>query len=179
LSFDTNGAVLTYVLDRLRGYYLERGIAADTIEAVLLSGTRVPADIDRRVRAVTAFRGLASAPSLTSANKRIRNILGKAGIQILPGKCPEVPPESALLEPTEIQLARRVRTLAILVDPLLGAGDYLAVLTTLSEVEEDLDLFFEQVMVMCEDTTLRDHRLNLLHALASLFLGVADLSRLQ
>jgi glycyl-tRNA synthetase beta chain len=179
LSPDTADAVLTYMLERLRGYYLDRDIAADTIEAVLLSGTRVPADIDRRVRAVTTFRGSPSAPSLTSANKRIRNILGKAGIQLQPGQGPEAPPESCLRESTEIQLAQRVRTLATLVGPLMRSGDYVGVLKILSEVEGDLDLFFEQVMVMCEDTTLRDHRLNLLHALASLFLGVADLSRLQ
>jgi glycyl-tRNA synthetase beta chain len=179
LSADAQPAVLAYLLDRLRGYYLERDIAADTIDAVLHTEVTSPADIDRRLRAVTVFRGLPAAASLASANKRIRNILSKAGIEIHTATGSGVPPDEVLREPAEIRLAQRVRILTNRVEPLTRSRDYVGILEALVDVESDLAVFFDQVMVMSEDVALRNHRLGLLHALARLFQGVADISRLQ
>jgi glycyl-tRNA synthetase beta chain len=42
-----------------------------------------------------------------------------------------------------------------------------------------VDAFFDQVLVMAEDAAVRDNRIALLNELSSLFLRVADFSRLQ
>ena len=42
-----------------------------------------------------------------------------------------------------------------------------------------MDAFFDQVMVMAEDPRVRANRLALLAGLEGLFLGVADIARLQ
>jgi glycyl-tRNA synthetase beta chain len=179
LSKDVEAAALAYVIDRLRGYYNERGVSADTIEAVLQTGVTIPADLDARLAAVTAFRAMSGSASLAAANKRIRNILSKAGIDIVAGSvCPDANGQ-LLKEPAEIRLAARVDELSSRVVPLARARDYVGVLSLLSDLETDLEAFFDQVMVMVEDPDIRENRIRLLRSLAGLFLLVADISRLQ
>jgi glycyl-tRNA synthetase beta chain len=163
----------------LRGYYHDRGVSTDTIESVLQTGVTIPADLDGRIAAVTAFRALPAAASLSAANKRIRNILTKAGIEIVAGAGLPAPRADLLEEPAEIRLASRVVELSELVGPLAKSGDYVGVLGSLTGLEGDLDAFFDQVMVMVDDPEVRENRIRLLHGLAGLFLLVADISRLQ
>jgi glycyl-tRNA synthetase beta chain len=42
-----------------------------------------------------------------------------------------------------------------------------------------VDAFFDKVMVMVDDAAVRNNRLALLNSLSELFLGAADISRLQ
>lgn len=176
LAADTVDAVLSYMLERLRGYYSDRVVAVDTVESVIHTGVTNPWDLDRRVAAVTQFRRLPAADALAAANKRIRNILLKAE----PSDLPEGGPNSDLLtEVPEQRLAERIAELGARVEPLAQARDYVAILETLAELREDVDAFFDEVMVMAEDPATRRNRLQLLRALAALFLGVADISRLQ
>jgi glycyl-tRNA synthetase beta chain len=57
--------------------------------------------------------------------------------------------------------------------------DYTNALCKLAALQAPVDRFFDDVMVMDEDSALRDNRLALLNALSKLFLQVADISRLQ
>ena len=52
-------------------------------------------------------------------------------------------------------------------------------MSTLAALQPPDDAFFDQVMVMAEDSRLRDNRLALLNSLSELFLQVADISLLQ
>ncbi len=169
-----SGEVFDYVLERLKGYCQDQGLGADLVEAVLAVGVRVPSDIHRRILAVRDFSALVEAEALAAANKRIRNILKKSGEH--PGG--EV--DAALLtEPAEIRLEARIRELTPQVRSLILAGDYAAALKLLSGLRPEVDAFFDQVMVMADDRYVRDNRLALLAGLEGLFLGVADISRLQ
>jgi glycyl-tRNA synthetase beta chain len=166
--------VLVYIMERLKGYYSDQGIGVDAVESVLAGPVTMPSDIHLRILAVEAFRKLPQAASLTAANKRIRNILRKSEE---PGPTDWDP--GALVEPAEKQLATRVSELKRTVDPLLEAQDYAAALTMLSTLRDEIDAFFEQVMVMAEDPHVRRNRLGLLTSVNALFLKVADISRLQ
>ncbi|MBK1645017.1 glycine--tRNA ligase subunit beta [Thiocapsa imhoffii] len=179
LSADVEPAALEFLLERLRGYYHDRGIAADTIEAVLRTGVTNPADLDARLTAVSAFRRLPAAVSLAAANKRIRNLLTKSGIQVGAAATQPQPRAELFVDPAEMRLGERVARLSAQVHPLASARDYVGVLEALADLDADLDAFFEAVLVMDEDETIRDNRLALLASLASLFLLVADLSRVQ
>lgn len=178
LSADVEAETLAYMLERLRSYYHERGIALDTVDAVVHTGVTEVSDLDRRIAAVAGFRELPAAETLASANKRIRNLLSKAGME-----AGSDPVEGALAEhlsePAEIRLAARVDALRVAVAPLAEARDYGAVLTALADLAPDLDAFFDEVLVMTEDPVQRESRLRLLRSLAGLFLLVADISRLQ
>ena len=61
----------------------------------------------------------------------------------------------------------------------MESGLYAEALRRLAGLREPVDVFFDRVMVMAEDPALRDNRLALLNELSSLFLRVADFSRLQ
>jgi glycyl-tRNA synthetase beta chain len=168
------GEVFDYMMDRLRAYYTDRGITPDVIDAVLACRPTRPADFDQRVKAVTEFRKLPEAESLSAANKRIRNILRKSDEEY-----PRQPDASIFEEEAERQLHGKVMELAPLVEPMFAAGDYTQALKLLAALRETVDGFFDQVMVNCEDDAQRRNRLALLNSLAAMFLSAADLSRLQ
>lgn len=171
-----NAATLVYdfMMERLRAYYADAGVDADAFEAVLALRPPQPYDFDRRVRAVTAFRKLPEAASLSAANKRIGNILKQAGSDIS-GDI-----NSALLkDAAERALADTLAALSKEVTPLFKARDYTGALQKLAALRARVDTFFDQVMVMADDPALRANRLALLSQLRALFLRVADISRLQ
>ncbi len=168
------GNVFDFMMERLRAYYHDKGIAPDVFTAVLQRRPTVPVDFDDRIRAVETFRGLPEAESLATAHKRISNILRKA-----PDTVPGEIDTGLLREPEEKALASRIEALSRETAPYLARGDYTCVLTTLAGLREPVDAFFDEVMVMCEDDGLRGNRLALLASLRKMFLQVADLSCLQ
>ncbi len=166
--------VYEFMLERLRGYYLEQGLRPDVFESVAALRPSNPSDFDRRLRAVTTFREAPEAESLAAANKRIRNILKQAKETL-----PERVDETLFSEDAEGVLRVRLTVLAREVQPLLDKGDYTEALKRLAALRKPVDAFFDQVLVMTEDPKVRGNRLALLSALSDLFLQVADLSRLQ
>lgn len=168
------GEVFDYVMDRLRGYYLDRAVSMDVIEAVAVRRPSRPLDFHRRVLAVQDFLRLPQAEALAAADKRIANILRRAARPL-----PEQVDEARLEEPAEQALYRALAALAQEVEGLFDGGQYQQALARLAGLREPIDLFFDQVMVMCDDEGLRRNRLALLNRLNRLFLRVADLSRLQ
>ncbi len=166
--------VFDYMMDRLKAYYADRGITADVIDAVLACRPTRPADFDLRVKAVTEFRKLPEAESLSAANKRIRNILKKSDEEY------SAQPDAGIFEEeAEKELFHKVAELTPVVEPLFAQGDYTQALKLLAALRESVDGFFDKVMVNCEDVGLRRNRLALLNSLSALFLSAADLSRLQ
>lgn len=166
--------VLDFIMERLRGYYLEQGYRPDAFEAVLANRPTRLADFDRRLKAVIAFGELPEAASLAAANKRIRNILRKAEDDISVELRPDL-----LHAPAEQRLAQAMMGLAATATDLMAAGDYELALQQLAALREPVDQFFDEVMVMTDDTEVRANRLVLLDRLSRLFSGAADLSRLR
>jgi glycyl-tRNA synthetase beta chain len=175
--------VYDFIMERLRAYYLERptNAAAGTalvfttekFDAVLATKPGSPLDFDARLKALRAFLDLPEATSLAAANKRIANILRKAGEM----QHKEVDVET-LKDPAEIRLFDAMRSLEEAVATALAQREYANALGRLAQLRPPVDAFFEQVMVMDEDPRLRANRLALLAQLHGLFIGIADLSRL-
>jgi glycyl-tRNA synthetase beta chain len=61
----------------------------------------------------------------------------------------------------------------------LQQGNYAEALQLLAGLRESVDTFFEKVMVMDENPTIRNNRLALLQTMRAQFLKIADISRLQ
>jgi len=165
-----------FITDRMRAYYLDRqnGLTAEMFAAVLARQPDSLLDFDERLKAVAAFVELEPAASLAAANKRIGNILKQAGVD-------EGEPvnKSLIREPAETTLFDSVVKAREAVTPLLDNRDYTNVLTTLADLRDPVDGFFDDVMVMTDDEALRNNRLALLAELRSMFLDVADVSRLS
>jgi glycyl-tRNA synthetase beta chain len=166
--------VFDYIIERLRAYYLDRGILADVFDAVSALAPSRPLDFDKRIKAVTVFRGLAEAESLAAANKRVGNILKKSAT-----KSVSTINESLFTEEAEKNLFDVLNTLSKTVEPLFVSGDYETALSQLSSLRDPVDAFFDSVMVMAEDDDVKNNRIALLHTMNQLFMRAADLSRLH
>ena len=168
----TSDRVIDFIFDRLKGYCLDQGYTADEFDAVISVNPAEPLDFMQRLQAVKAFRQLPEAESLAAANKRIRNILKKSDTE----------PASnvgALLEAQEKQLLQAALQSADDIKPLLAQRNYQATLNRLADLRNDVDAFFDHVMVMTDDLGLRANRLALLNLLSEQFLTCADISKLQ
>ena len=170
----TGNDLFTFMMERLRAYYLDAGYDIHVFESVLARRPVQPLDFDQRMAAVKAFRELPEADSLAAANKRIRNILRKADTAIADNY-----DQTLLQDPAEQALADAIEALAGQVQPLFEQRAYTDALLKLATLQTPVDAFFDAVMVMAEDSTLRDNRLALLNSLSRLFLQVADISYLQ
>jgi glycyl-tRNA synthetase beta chain len=179
----TDDQVYDFIMERLRAYYLERptssipgsgaAFTTEMFDAVLATKPGSPLDFDARLKALRAFLDLPEATSLAAANKRIANILRKAG-ELPHG---EVDVET-LKDPAEVRLFDAMRPLRETVATALAQREYANALGRLALLRPPVDAFFDQVMVMDEDPRLRANRLALLAQLHGLFIGIADLSRL-
>ncbi|OKP03573.1 glycine--tRNA ligase subunit beta [Xenorhabdus eapokensis] len=166
--------VVEFMLGRFRAWYQELGYSVDTIQAVLARRPTQPADFDARMKAVTHFRTLDAAVSLAAANKRVSNILAKSEEQLN-----DTVLASVLKAAEEIQLATHLVVLKEKLAPLFAESNYQDALVELASLREVVDAFFDNVMVMDEDSQVRVNRLTLLSELRDLFLRVADISLLQ
>jgi len=165
--------VLDFMLDRFRAWYDDRGISAETFLSVHALRPTSPLDFDRRIEAVNHFRNLPEAAALAAANKRVSNILAKQG-----GSISTDTNSSLLHEHAERELANQLDNIEGEITPLFERGEYRDALERLAQLRTTVDLFFDQVMVMAEDESLKLNRLALLARLRRLFLGVADISLL-
>lgn len=169
--------VWTFIMERLRASYLEgendRSVTTEMFDAVLASRTQSVLDVDVRLRALERFLKMPEAASLAAANKRIVNILRKA-----PADLSGAVDTSRLQDGAERQLFEHVLSMERAVNPLFARRDYAQALTQLASLRDDVDRFFDSVMVMAEDAEVRANRLGLLLRLRGLFLQFADLSRL-
>ena len=167
--------VRAFMFDRLRGILRERGFTPNEVEAVLGAHLDRVHDIVERLEAVQAFAALPESASLAAANKRITNILKKNEAAI--GAVAEVS-EALLQEDAERSLFAAMARVRPLVDAAYAARDFAGTLKTLAQLRDDVDAFFNGVMVMADDPALRNNRLALLSSLHGMMNKVADISKL-
>ncbi len=166
--------VFDYILERLRSYFAERNFAPDIVDSVLANRPTSPSDIAARIKAIANFRNLPDADSLAAANKRIRNILKKIDHTDIS----EVD-KNLFKEDAENVLHSSLNKLSNEVEELFNQFEYEKALNKLAYLRQPVDQFFDDVMVMDEDETLKTNRIALLYKIDSLFMKVADFSRLQ
>ena len=158
----------TYVTDATHQLY-----SPQQIDAVLSLRPRRLDDVKKRLEAVRAFAILPEAESLATTNKRVGNILKKAGTS------GEKNVDIALLQaPAEYALQQALSRIVPEADAAFAAGDYNHSLQILAALKQPVDEFFDHVMVNTEDEKLRNNRLALLVNLYQAMNQVADISRL-
>jgi len=165
-------AITDFLYDRLRGYLKDKGYSTNEVEAVVSQRPQRLDDIVARLEAVRAFAALPQAEALAAANKRITNILKKTDVAIGAVQPP------LLKEDAERALHQSVVSAEPQVHDAFARGDFTTALKTLAGLREAVDTFFDGVMVMADDTALRDNRLALLAELHGLMNRVADISKL-
>ncbi|XLZ69661.1 glycine--tRNA ligase subunit beta [Massilia sp. SR12] len=172
---DPTAEVTAFMLDRLRGMLRERGFSVNEIEAVVAQNPDRLDDIVQRLEAVQAFAALPESVSLAGANKRITNILKKNEEALAQATTVKA---ELLQDAAEKALHAAMGRVAPEVDAAWAKGDFSATLKTLAQLKEEVDAFFNDVMVMAEDIALRNNRLALLSSLHGMMNRVADISKL-
>lgn len=169
--------VFDYIMARLRAEYEQvanGGFSPQQIEAVLSTRPTKPIDFDQRLKAVAEFSKLPAAESLSAANKRIGNLLKKAD-----NKASTDIDATLFIEDAEKELYAQLEAVLPQVEQGIQRADYKQVLSSLANLRETVDTFFDHVMVMADDNKIKHNRLALLSQLRAAFLQVADISKLQ
>ncbi len=170
--------------DSVRGFFRERlefylkdarGYAYDVVSAVLAVDSDDVVDAAARAAAVSKVRGSADFESISSAFKRMKNILRQAAennnviaMRVDPG---------GLREESEKELFAQIQV-ADVVKALTASRDHEAALLEIAKLRPAIDKFFDKVMVMVEDDNLRANRLALLQTVVKEFSMIADFSEI-
>ena len=169
---DPRAEVLSFMYDRLRGQLRDKNFSQNEVEAVVAQEPDVLNTILERLSAVQRFAALPEAAALASANKRITNILKKAESSI-----GEVDP-ALFQEDAEKALYAAMTQVKPQVESAFASGNFSAALLTLAALREQVDQFFNDVMVNADDVALKNNRLALLAQLHGMLNQVADISKL-
>jgi glycyl-tRNA synthetase beta chain len=127
-----------------------------------------------RLAAIDEFLQTDDAVALATANKRIKNILKKNETD----SNHDVQPQLFSTD-EEASLYKTIQSLAPTVAEASTQRKYTDALKSLSTARNEVDSFFDKVMVMSNDTAERNNRLALLSQLSALLNCVGDLSELS
>jgi glycyl-tRNA synthetase beta chain len=173
--------------ESVRGFFRERlefylkdahepRYAYDVVNAVLAVDSDDVVDAAARAEAVSKVRGSADFESISIAFKRMKNILRQAGEKTKVIAMRVNP--SGLQEESEKELAALIPQTVATVEKLRAARDYEGALLEIAKLRPAIDKFFDKVMVMVDDETLRANRLALLQTVVKEFSTIADFSEI-
>jgi glycyl-tRNA synthetase beta chain len=173
--------VEVFFAERLEFYLREaKGQAYDVVKAVLEVGANDVRDAVARAEAVTAVRGASSEgngdfAAVSAAFKRMKNILAQAGFELQSSGWPE-----GLVDGSSSQGALQAKAVLVglRVQELRQRHEYREALEEIASLRPEVDAFFEQVMVMDPDPSIREQRLRLLAMIVRSFSGIADFSEI-
>jgi glycyl-tRNA synthetase beta chain len=170
-------AVRSFMHERLEFYLRDvHGCAYDVVNAVLAAGSDDVVDAMARAQAVTGVRGSNDFASISVAFKRIKNILRQAR-ETKKAIAPQLE-TTVLTDDAEKNLAAEIPVIAQRVRELRGDKNYAQALAEISRLRKPVDTFFDKVMVMVDNETVRANRLALLRDLLSEFSTIADFSEI-
>ncbi len=164
--------VLEFLRIRFRGLLTEgKSLPGDCVDAALSVGVLDPRDARARAEAVSQLRGREDFEPLAAAFKRVANILK--------GQSPAgTPNPAAFVEDKERGLWTAFEGIRERVDSSLSEHNYVRALQVLSELKGPVDAFFDAVLVMDKDETIRDNRLAMLGRINDTFTRIADFRQL-
>jgi glycyl-tRNA synthetase beta chain len=173
LSPETIDQVYAFVIERYRNQL--NHIPRTVVDAVLAINPPIH-QVLARIEATVAFSNTDEAPSLAAANKRIGNVLKKTTEGLNGSTQPNV---SLYQAGAELALGEALARVTPLAHADMQAGQFAAALSRLASLRTPVDTFFDDVMVMVEDPTVRQNRLALLGELHRVMNQVADISKLS
>jgi glycyl-tRNA synthetase beta chain len=166
-----------FLKERLDFYLREvGGYAYDVVNAVLSTGLSTVTDAIARARALTQVRGSDDLLAISTAFKRIKNILRQAA-EKKDKQADSIAGEN-LTEPAERHLYAEMVRIAPQVEALRARQQYREALESIAALRPAIDGFFDQVMVMAPEAHLRENRLALIASVLSDFSRIADFSEI-
>jgi glycyl-tRNA synthetase beta chain len=161
--------VLGFVRQRARNFYIDAGYSYDLVDAVLEASFDNLVGVRPRIEALTHFRASEDFAGLVIGARRVVNILKGQGDPAHDGGA-LVEPSSKALDAASVEAER-------LVGEAIAGGDFDRAVRELLNLRKPIDTFFDDVMVMVDDESLKRARLGLLAKVRDLFLRIADFSK--
>ncbi|MGB7264581.1 MAG: glycine--tRNA ligase subunit beta [Terracidiphilus sp.] len=157
-------------------FYLKdvRGFAYDVVNAVLAADANDVRDAMARAEALTAVRGSDDFAAIAAAFKRIKNILRQAGEKGFHPSQPKLAP----LALEAIDLWDRSNNLAPQIAKLREQRAYREALGQIATLRPTIDTFFDKVMVLDPDESVRSSNLGLIEQVLKNFSTIADFSEI-
>jgi len=146
------------------------GYEYDVIDAVLATQIASFKNAEGKARALSELKRQPYFEDLATAFKRVDRIIED-------DVSSEVDPE-LLKEDAEKALFRKFAGIKPTVVNQTQAGDYAGALAKIVEIKDEVDAFFDHVMVNVDDPELRGNRMALLKSIAGLFSPLADFSKI-
>ena len=160
--------ILNFFITRTKVIAKEEGIPADIIDAVLAVRVQEPIEMLNRVRALLAARNENPElfEDLATAYARAHNLADAAA------GCDY---DEAALSSVQAALARAVVACEAAVGEALEANNYAAALQALSQLRAPIDEFFECVLIVDENESVRKTNMQLLNRFTNVFANIADI----
>ncbi len=162
-----------FLQNRMVNILTDKGFSKEAVNSVLWASFENVPDVVLRVKAMDSLRREPDFEPLSITFKRVENILKKTkdsgGVAV---------DESLFEDPSEKGLFAAVTEVGLLAGDLIQKGNYESALSHIAGLRPVVDTFFDDVMVMAEDTKLRQNRLALLSSVSALFKNIADFSRI-
>jgi glycyl-tRNA synthetase beta chain len=174
---ETRRKMEVFFAERLEFYLREaRGQAYDVVKAVLAAGANDVRDAVARAEAVTAVRGSEDFAAVSAAFKRMKNILAQA--EEKGGIGPGSRTSGSVVAPALAALEHAAETTRMRIAELSKKSEYVALFEMIAGLRPHVDRFFDEVMVMDPNPTVREGNLKLLSVIVSDLQQIADLSEI-
>ncbi len=156
---------------------LEEKFPYDTSRCVLSSGKLNPAAAFKKASAIETIRQGRGFDSLVAAFKRINNIIRQAEEKKI--NIPDKYDGRKLRHKYEKEISRLLRDSERKVKKRIYENDFEEVLKILISLKKPIDGFFDNVLVMDPDESVKKNRLALLKNILELFSPAGDISQLE
>ncbi|MGE0446837.1 MAG: glycine--tRNA ligase subunit beta [Vicinamibacterales bacterium] len=167
----------TFMADRLAYLLEQRGFDVRSVRAVMAGGIEATSPLEARLKleALAQMSGSEALLGVATLLKRVKNITktvppGEAELRFRSY-------EEVLVEPAEKALVTALVGAAA-IRRHAAAADYAPAFREIASLQPVVAKFFDDVLVMAEDETLRAARLGLVASLRDLILEIADISEI-
>lgn len=154
---------------RFKNLLTEEGLRYDVIDSILGIDS-YPYDLEVRAKELDAWVRSHDITDVMNAFSRVANIAkdSKAGSVS----------EALFAAPQEKALWSSYQSIILPVRQDLEAKEYVRALEKLLSIKDEIDAFFDNIMVMDKDEKIRENRLHLLANIRDTMLEIADISKL-
>ncbi|AZL15399.1 glycine--tRNA ligase subunit beta [Rickettsiales endosymbiont of Stachyamoeba lipophora] len=166
--------VLSFIFDRFKQYHKTLGTRYDIFEAVINGKvTDDLLEINRKIDFIESIKQTKEFIKLCEAAIRINNIVLSSERSKLPSVS-----KKHLYEESELNLFKKYQAAVASIKDAIQLNNYQAVFISLNGLNDNINEFFDNVMVNVEDEKVRLNRLSLLNNIQELILELADLTKI-
>jgi glycyl-tRNA synthetase beta chain len=174
---ETVEKIYGFLENRVSHLLVEQGFSKDVVSAIVsVSADNIP-DVWSKARALQKLRSAPDFEPLAVAFKRVVNIIKKSAAESSDLSSLTIN-ERLFEKECESALYSAYRDVARRVSENIGKKEFEQALLDIASLKIHVDAFFEGVLVMTDDSDVRNNRLALLGSISGLFALFADFSKI-